>query len=423
MEKEFQFSLYLDTRRAKKDGTYPVKLQLYIPNPKKQKYYPTVFSFTKEDFEKYYLKSYERTPKGVDEIKQKLNAVITHTKQTAEEIQPFEIERFEKRLFVKKAMLERVSFYYSTTIEEFKKQGRINTASNYELSLKSFEKYLEHLNKTKAGKQTSIEKLTFLDIDKKWLEGYEKFMLKEGKSISTVGIYLRPLRAIFNKAKEEKIVHESFYPFGATKYKIPSTKNNKRALSQAELKSLFNAEPLRPQQEKAKDFWFFSYSSNGMNVKDIALLKYEDIKANYFEFLRAKTQFTSKEKLVKIKVYLNDFNKSIIEKYGNEKKPENYVFGIISPTDSPETQRAKIQNFTRFINQNIKALCKANELPEISTYWARHSFATLGMRKGASMEFMQESLGHKDMKTTQNYFSGFDDETKQEFASKLMDFD
>ncbi len=69
-------------------------------------------------------------------------------------------------------------------------------------------------------------------------------------------------------------------------------------------------------------------------------------------------------------------------------------------------------------------MCEANKLPEnISTYWARHSFATLSVRKGASMEFIQESLGHKDMATMQAYFAGFDDDTKKEFAKGLMDFD
>ena len=234
---------------------------------------------------------------------------------------------------------------------------------------------------------------------------------------------MRPLKAIFNRAISEKDIKEHLYPFGETKYQIPSSKNNKRALSKEQLKALYHAEPLTTQQEKAKDFWFFSYSSNGMNVKDIALLKYKDFAETYFEFQRAKTKFTSKTKLEKIKVYLNDFNKSIIEKHGKDKSVENFVFDILSSEDNAVNQRVKIRNFTRFINQNIKTLCRANGLPEISSYWARHSYATQGIRKGASMEFMQESLGHRDMKTTELYFKGFDDETKKEFASKIMDFE
>jgi len=121
---------------------------------------------------------------------------------------------------------------------------------------------------------------------------------------------------------------------------------------------------------------------------------------------------------------LNDFTSSIIEKYGNEnKEPENLVFDILDKGLTPQQQQAKIKNFTRYINQHLKKLCKAIDLPEqISTYWARHSYATNAVRNGATMEFIQESLGHGNLKTTQNYFAGFDSETKKEFAQTLMDF-
>jgi site-specific recombinase XerD len=68
-------------------------------------------------------------------------------------------------------------------------------------------------------------------------------------------------------------------------------------------------------------------------------------------------------------------------------------------------------------------LCKDLELPKVSTYWARHSFATNAIRSGATMEFIQESLGHKDLATTQNYFAGFDSDTKKQFAKTIMNFD
>ena len=60
---------------------------------------------------------------------------------------------------------------------------------------------------------------------------------------------------------------------------------------------------------------------------------------------------------------------------------------------------------------------------QISTYWARHRFATNALRKGASMEFIQESFGHGNIQTTQNYFAGFDSATRKEFSKGIMDFD
>ena len=90
---------------------------------------------------------------------------------------------------------------------------------------------------------------------------------------------------------------------------------------------------------------------------------------------------------------------------------------------TPEQIKPKVKAFTRFINQHIKVLAEQNNLPsEISTYWARHTFATMSVNKGASLEFMREALGHSDLKTTQTYFAGFTNETKKQFAESLFDF-
>ena len=75
-------------------------------------------------------------------------------------------------------------------------------------------------------------------------------------------------------------------------------------------------------------------------------------------------------------------------------------------------------------NQHIKILARNNGIEEdISFYWARHSFATNAVRKGATIEFMQESLGHNSKTTTETYFAGFGSDVKREFAKSLMNFD
>ncbi len=57
-----------------------------------------------------------------------------------------------------------------------------------------------------------------------------------------------------------------------------------------------------------------------------------------------------------------------------------------------------------------------------TTYVARHTFSTVLKRSGASTEFIQEGLGHTDIKTTEQYLDSFDKETKRELASKLSGF-
>jgi integrase/recombinase XerD len=161
-----------------------------------------------------------------------------------------------------------------------------------------------------------------------------------------------------------------------------------------------------------------------MNIKDIALLKYENLNDGKIEYFRAKTIRTKKGDLKKIEVFLNDYSKGIISKYGNtDTKGINYIFSIVSENDTELMKHKKIKNFTRFINQNLKKLAKSIGITdEISSYWARHSFATSAIRKGASMEFVSEALSHSNMKTTQGYFSGFEDKDKLELMNSIMDF-
>lgn len=415
----YTISIYLDKRRQKKNGKFPLKLQVFTSTPRKQKLYPTKLEYSEDYFEKIWVHG-KRLNKEEKTDKLKIQAILIHAEEVASKLNPFTYNQFEKTIVRKTTDATNVVYLYNYVIKRYKARKQVSTASLYELSKKSIETFLTD---TKRAKK--IDQLSLFDINKDWLLDYEFFMLDEKKrSLTTVSIYLRCLRSIFNKAIDEKDIEREFYPFGGKKYEIPEAQNKKKALTKEELIKLFNLNGATPEQEKAKDFWFLSYSCNGMNIKDLLLLKNKNIKSDKFEFTRAKTRLTSKKKATKITVYLNEYINNMIDKYGNEdKSPENYIFPILSHGINAEEQQKKIKNFTKFINQNLKKLCKNNKLPEdISTYWARHTFATQSIKKGASMEFMRESLGHKDMKTTQNYFAGFDDETKKEFANDLMKF-
>ena len=208
------------------------------------------------------------------------------------------------------------------------------------------------------------------------------------------------------------------------RYLIPSGRNIKKALDKNTIAKIYYAGSLTQSQEKAKDFWFFSYACNGMNIKDIALLRWEDLQDEKLTFYRAKTINTGKADLRPVTVYLNDFSKAVIEKYGNvNREPKGLIFSIIEKEQDESTRYKRIKNFTRFINQNLKLLAVSNGITgEISTYWARHSFATKLIRGGAPIAFVSEALNHSNIKTTQIYFAGFEDSSKKELMKDLMNF-
>ena len=416
MNNDSTITIFLDTRREKANGKYPVKLRVFTQHPRIQKLYPTQYDLSKIEFERTWN---TQRPRNEDKsTKLELQAILSRAQSIAKDLPTFSFEIFEKKLSMRKGDEVNVAFLYQESIEKLRKRGQIGTSNNYAFAKRSLEIFQND------GRSHAFGKLSLIDINKDWLEDYEIFMRKRGKSSTTISMYIRTFRTIYNEAIEAGSIQRDYYPFGKSKYQPPSATKVKKALSKEDMKTLWLSEPSTPEQIKAKDFWFLSYLLNGMNFKDIANLKYKDIQNDKIVFIRAKTIKTSKTNIKPITVYLHEDSFTIINKYGSqEKKPDSYVFDIIKPGSDPISKNSSIKNFIKYVNQHIKKLCIANGLSdEVSTYWARHTFATLAIRKGATLEFIQESLGHGHLKTTQGYFAGFDNEAKKEFAMDIMNF-
>ncbi len=410
----YSISIFHDTRRSKKSGLYPVKLRVYATTLKKVKLYPLSIDLSEKDFEKIWDRN-TKVRGTNEELRIELSSIENRANDEAKKISFFNFEDFERKMFRKSTDGDNVLYHFDKEIKRNIRRKKINTADGYKYTLKSLTDFL-------LSKNNSVgDRFPFGMITPNWLEEYEEYMLEKGKSVTTIAIYLRNLRVIFNHAIDDGDINRDMYPFGEKKFQISEAGKVRKALNQQQLAAFFNAKPKTPEQKKAKDFWFFSYACNGMNMKDIALLKYSDFDGNSFHYYRAKTFQKSKRK-TKINIYLNDFAKEIIKKYGN-KSQSGYVFPIVADSMSATDITKHIKNFNRFINQHIKKIAKKNKLPEdISFYWARHSFATNAIRKGASMEFISEALNHSGLDVTKGYFAGFEDEAKKEFAKNLMDF-
>ena len=268
-----------------------------------------------------------------------------------------------------------------------------------------------------------LKKLTFEMIDQEFLEGYEKWMTDKDRKLTTVGIYLRPLRALMNEAITDGIISQELYPFTKKRYTIPSTAQTKQALSSEQLRVFYEFESNDYYFNMARDFWFLSYLCNGANITDLLNMKKNDIRATTIEFVRSKTSRTTRSNQKKVVVPLTDPLRALIDKHSSKGMPGDYVFPLLSSNMSAEERNKKSKNFIRFINQHLQNMAEEIGLPlNISTMWARHTHATQLIRLGGSMELAQESLGHQNITTTKHYFAGFESDVKREFAEKLLDF-
>lgn len=400
-------AIILDIRRPKADGKYPVKLR--VTYQRKQKYYSTDIDLLKEDFKK----ANSDRPRGeFKDLKLVLSQIEINAKRIIDDMPDFSFGLFEKHFQNPRFNHKDVFLVYENYINKLNSGGRIGTACSYKCSLNSLKKY--------------SKSLTFDEITESFLKGYENWMIEDGNSLTTVGIYLRALRTLVNEAKQLKVINEEQYPFGKWKYQIPSGRNIKKALSLSDIEKIYNY-PAYPgsSEEKAKDFWLFSYMVNGLNMKDIAKLTYKNIEGDKLIFIRSKTKRTTRQNQKPIVAIIIDDAKRIIEKWGvKPPNPESYIFTILpNKVISPQREYELIKQFIKNINKWIRRLAiKVGIDKDVTTYTARHSFSTILKRSGASTEYISEALGHSNLQTTENYLDSFEDNVKREYAEILVDF-
>jgi len=298
---------------------------------------------------------------------------------------------------------------YNEIIKECREDERSGSATSYESSMKALLKFDPHIS--------------FRLLTPRFLRDFQDYFLKMGNSLTSVGIYLRQLRAVYNRAIADKIISQEEYPF--TQYNIPGGYNKKKALTNNEIKKILNYEPSNSLEERALDFWKLSYLCNGINIGDLLKLKKQNIDNEFIIFKRSKTLRTKKEPKI-ISIALLPETKALIEKHKNGKyrNSQDYIFPVLKPGLSDEEQKSLIANFNRSNNQQLDKICKRLEIAgKLSNMTARHSFATVLKRKDANPLLISDLLGHSSLKTTESYLGSFMNEQLVNTSKMLLDLD
>ena len=155
--------------------------------------------------------------------------------------------------------------------------------------------------------------------------------------------------------------------------------------------------------KKYRDLWLFSYLCNGMNVSDILRLKYSDFEnMERFSFVRKKTDHNPNENRIVVELHKEAIN--IIERWGNNFNHNNHVFDFLNNEMSEKQKQSAIKTAIKRCNQYMNQIAEDLRISfKISTYYARHTWATVQMEAGADILFISKSLGHADIRTTQDY--------------------
>jgi integrase len=172
---------------------------------------------------------------------------------------------------------------------------------------------------------------------------------------------------------------------------------------------------------KYRDYWLFLYLCNCINMADFVKLKFANIEDGEIYFVRQKTERINRMRR-EIRAIVTPEMQAIIDRWGNPPALDSYIFSILNGNENAVTAKKKTQYATRAINKRMAAIGEQLGISHISTYTARHSYATVLKRSGANIAYISESLGHNSLQTTETYLASFEKEERQKNAALLTQF-
>lgn len=394
----------LDVRRKVADGKFPVKVR--VTYQRKRIYYSTGKTLTDQEWERLattknsaLLSTRNDIQMSFDKVKEAIWDLETEN--------GFSFDELNVRL--SKVASITLNGAFEAKMKDLLEEGRVGTQLYYKTACKSISNF--------AG-----QNIPFASITVDWLKRFEKQQLKDGLSYTTIGMALRAVRALMNDAIKSGAIRPNQYPFGKDKYEIPTGEGRKLALSLQQIKSVVEFTDGTDVTERYRDLWFFSYLCNGANFCDMLKLKYANIHNGEICFYRSKTLHTSKVKK-EIQAVVTPEMQAIINRWGNSNRsPENFIFPYLTGKETPMQEKVLVKDVTKRTNKRMKTIGLALGIEGITTYSARHSFATVLKRSGANISFISESLGHSDLKTTESYLASFETEERKKNAVLLTNF-
>lgn len=401
--------LVLFTSKKLKDRRHPIMLR--ITKDRVRKYYSLGYAAYKEDW----VKDEEiggRLNANTNQYKLKNKAMVKQLWRAEEIINEFEADGIEwtQSLFKDKFLGTKsvgAYDYIEHIIQSLREIGKIGNANTYETMRSALIKF--HPQKS----------LRFNEITPAFLLKFEHHQRKRGIKDTSISIVMRTLRATFNRAIKEKKCKQEYYPFKEYKISALDHSTKKRAIRMEDIEKIISYRP-KPdtKQQLSKDLFLFSFYNMGMNFKDMALLKWENIVNERVDYKRAKTKKEFSIKMLPPVVEILDF-------YKKHNSDSDYVFPILNNSyNTPDKIHKRIKSGLKRMNLHLKQIGQVLEIDgKVTSYVSRHSWATILKRKGIPVGIISEGLGHSSESVTQVYLDSFENETLDKINEKLLNFD
>jgi integrase len=286
---------------------------------------------------------------------------------------------------------------------ELIKENRFSYAESYQVTINHLKDY------------SHKKEIQFNEITVGFLRDFEAHLRQVHECrVNTIRIYLNNIRSVFYHAIDSEIIRADISPF--RKFKIAQERTQKRALDIGDLKILLKLRTsTTKQQQKALDIFFLIFYLIGINLKDLLYLKPGDVYKERLYYSRFKTGR-------KYSIKILPEAKEIIERY----KGEKYLLRFLEEKEkiSPKRLPEADHDFLSQINKLLRTMVKSKKLSfKITTYSARHSWATIASSLGISRDIISHALGHGIDTMTDTYID-FDlakvDQANKKVINKLM---
>lgn len=309
------------------------------------------------------------------------------------------------------ARLEKLARGSCSADEIIWKYRRMQEGKSFLGFMKSVIVQLEHLNRERCAESYRAAFRSFFgfygekdvlldDMTSDLMQEYEAYLKARGVTMNTVSFYMRILRAVYNRAVEKGIAEQN-YPFRHVYTGIDKT--SKRALTLKDIRQIKDLDlTFSPVSEFARDMFLFSFYTRGMSFIDMAYLRKSDIKNGVLVYRRRKTgQYLS--------IRWEGCMRRIVDKYGLLVPAGSpYLLPIITDTDARKA-RQQYKGRLYSVNFNLKRVAKRLSLPiPLTTYVARHSWASIAKNKNIPLSVISEGMGHDSESTTQIYLASLE---------------
>ncbi len=395
----------LDTRRAKKDSSYPIIFRLSHINktlPISSGYsVPKKFWDIRNRKIRSGYKGFENVAlvnNFLEKEKARYIDILTRLNDN-QQLSSLSINEIKDKL-VSKNKLESFFDYTEKLITVLFEEKRVGNALSYANTLREVKKYRKNKD------------FFFTELNYNFLKQLEANHLSKGLSPNGLAVYMRTIRAIYNKAIKDNVAEKENYPF--EKYTIKTTPTKKRAISMEAINKIVNLsyESCSPLFD-VRNIFLMSFYLMGAPFVDLAFLKLSNIVDGRVQYKRQKTG-----KFYDIKI--TDNLRPIIDYYVQGKAIDDFLLPFVKRTSLNDRYKDVMWARKRY-NTRLKEIAKdAGIEVNLTSYVSRHSFASIANNMAIPLTAISEMLGHQKLTTTQVYLANLQKDTIDKYNEQII---